>query len=384
MDLLYYMNMEIHKNRIIVYALWMYLFLTPLSFIGFIPGISFTRMIVFLPLFVSIFYINRMKLIFDRLIILPITYIFILLLSVFFSIDQSVSAERVFSVAQNIGVILLFSSIQFNKNELKVIKHGIVASGWFTFGLLLLFAEPLGDTFRISINIGGISQDPNDLVGYIMFSLVFYFSEVFLKRSFKAILLLFPFITILLLTGSRGGMISVLFAMVMFIIINSNFSVKYFVNVALVLIFMFIIFDISKSLLPVELITRYSFEFTEFDGGAGRFAIWDSLLNYWKDSSLFRKLFGWGTGTVQNYSYGKTVAHNVWIEALLEIGVVGLLALVVFYFSFFYKAYKEKQFVIFATLCGIIIMTLSLSLYSYKPLWNLFFLIIVIARSEKN
>lgn len=367
-----------------VIALWIYLFLTPLNFIGVLPGISLTRVVVFIPLFFLLLNFKKMKFRFDSLMVLPILYILVLFISISYSLNTSITIDRVLSIAQNITVVLLFSAVPFNSNEIKVIKSGIVYSGWFTLILLLFFSEPLGDTLRISIVINGVAQDPNDLIGYLMYTTVYNVSLFLKNKDLKSFLFILPFISVVLMTGSRGGLISVFIAIIFYILVYSSGSKRFLRNVFFSVSIVLVILFFARMLIPNDILERYTLESVFNDQGSGRFLIWESLWIIWKDSSLFRQVFGWGAGTVKLLAFKETVAHNIWLESLIEVGLLGMVSLVVFHIAYLNKAFRGKIYVVISAYIGLLVMTLSLSLYSYKPLWNILFLILLYTRYNQN
>ena len=127
-----------------------------------------------------------------------------------------------------------------------------------------------------------------------------------------------------------------------------------------------------------DLITeRFSLEFSINDGGANRFEIWKRLLDYFGDSTLFRKVFGYGAGTVTDYAWQGRVAHNVYIEVLVEMGLIGLFFIVTMYGYYLKKAKDSSVKYLYPILIGYLVLALSLSLYSYKPIWNIILMIVI-------
>ena len=375
---------KINSTRIMAYSLFIYLLLTPLNFIGFIPGLSFTRILVILPLSISLLNIKNMRIRLDYYTILPILYILVLMFSIVYSVEASSSIARTFSVSQNILAILLFSFVKYNKRDIEIITNGLVLSGWFTILLLIFFAEPLGNTLRMSIVIGGVSQDPNDLIGYLFFTIIYYFAFFTSGKKILNLVLLVPFIIVILLTGSRGGLLAVLISMMTYLAITTKSLKKFAFNTIFAILVLFVFLNIANILIPTEILERYTFDFIFNDQGAGRFTIWDSILIHWKNSPFSRQLFGWGSGTIRLFTYRNTVAHNLWFEALIEIGFFGTCVLFLFFFTYLKKAYKDNFYVLFSVLIGLIVMTLSLSLYSYKPIWNTFLMILIITRYNQK
>jgi O-antigen ligase len=130
-------------------------------------------------------------------------------------------------------------------------------------------------------------------------------------------------------------------------------------------------------------VQRYDISFISTDGGAGRLDIWKSILSNYNSSTELKKFFGWGAGTIPYFTYNGEVGHDIWIESLVEIGIIGVMILFIFYYIYFRKACRIREYVVAASFIGYMIMTLSLSLYSYKPIWNIILLIILLKNRKQ-
>jgi O-antigen ligase len=95
--------------------------------------------------------------------------------------------------------------------------------------------------------------------------------------------------------------------------------------------------------LPESVAQRYDPAYSLKDGAANRSTLWRVVLRNFLDSTVFHKLFGQGSGTIIYFTIGGQVAHNIWLEALIEIGLLGAAVLFAFYFMFFIKALLMKE-----------------------------------------
>ena len=139
------------------------------------------------------------------------------------------------------------------------------------------------------------------------------------------------------------------------------------------------------SLLPEEVAVRFTPEYIEEYGSTGRSAIWLYLLNRYSVSGIFRTLFGYGFGTVAYLNeYNHLVAHNMWIEHLLAVGAIGLLIFVCMQAAYFAAAWRSKEIFVISAYTGYLVMMLSLTLLSYKPIWNCMIMILIISNYHKR
>jgi len=133
------------------------------------------------------------------------------------------------------------------------------------------------------------------------------------------------------------------------------------------------------SILPVELRERFiPTEGSFIEGAESRFDIWGSIIYKFTFSSLYNQLLGMGAGTVRHFAYEGQVGHNIWLDSLIETGLFGTVLLFVFYYSFLKKALTLKSYVVASSFIGYMIMALSLSLYRYRPLWNILLFVLIL------
>ena len=163
---------------------------------------------------------------------------------------------------------------------------------------------------------------------------------------------------------------------------NENYKVTSLSKTIIAIIIISIAFNIASIMFPSSITERYDIAYTIDDGGSSRWYIWESVLQNYSNSTLFNQMIGTGAGTIRHHNHHNAVAHNIIIESLVEIGIVGTFILLIFYIAFFKKALKMKEYVVASSFLGYMIMTMSLSLYSYKPIWNIILLIILLINRE--
>lgn len=378
-------RIEEEKNiKIITILLCIYLLLAPLDFMAIIPGVSLSRVLIFLPLIGFTLNIKNTQIILDRYLVLPVLYMMFLAGSIFYSYNMGDTFGRTLSISFNIGVILVLSWINYNSYEIDLFKKSLVYSGWLTVLLMMLY----GDTSlnRLTVIVNGNYQDPNYLSGFLIFSIIYYLDELIKGKKTSALIKVVIFLYFVLLTGSRGGMIAILVSMVFYIFTwmhEQEFKIKSFLKIITIVIFVIIMFSEVMQLLPESVSQRFSLEYSINDSGAGRFDIWKVLINNLTQFNIFRIFFGTGAGTVV-YSANGFVAHNLWIESLVEVGVIGTSLLIGFYFVYLKSAYKMKEYVIYASFIGYLVMSLSMSLFTYKPIFNILLMINIIKNHNKE
>lgn len=375
------------KIRIGTLLLFIYFVLAPLDFIPILHGISVSKIIIFIPLFGTLFCLKNMRLYLDKFSIILILYILLLLGNSLYSVDVYLSINRSITIGLNLGVVIFLSMQNYDNLEIDVLKKGIVFSGWLTIILMIFYSGNNLFGGRASITINGTSQDPNYLNGFLIFAIIYYLDDYMKKNNIISFIKMFVFLIFILLTGSRGGTLSIICSILFYIFLKMK-DIKFTISsliILLGLIFaMILVFNITLSFLPDTISRRYNPSYTINDNGAHRIDIWISIFENYKNASLFNKIFGSGAGTIKYFTYSGNVAHNIWIEALMEVGVIGLFVLFLLYYTYFQKSCKMKEYVLASSFFGYIVMGMSLSLYSYKPIWNIILLILIVKNNKKK
>lgn len=369
------MKTEQKYHSIFILSLAIYLLMMPFDFMSIIPNVSLSKILIAVPLLGAVLDINS----FGKLKVkslYTLLYPLAIFVSMLFSIDFNGSLDRLVSVALNVGLIIFLASRRYMAKELEVVYAAVGLSGWLLVIMCIIFSEVSSDG-RLTVMINGESQDPNYLCGFLILPTCYYLFRFLQDRKLFGIISVVAFAVVVFLTGSRGGTLAVLTAVVVLLFKMASGSRKKMWNsigfLVLVAIFVIIIWDY----LPEEITIRFSSEFNEEDQGSHRIEIWESLLKHFANRPFSGQLFGTGASTVVLYSAYNYVAHNVFIEALAEMGALGLILIGGMYMYYGVQAWREKRTFVFPAFVGYMIMCLTMSLYNYKPIWNLLLIIVI-------
>lgn len=373
--------------KINVYLFAVFFVLSPLDFLSIIPGVSLSRFLVIIPILATLLNLKNGRLKFDRYFILPTLYLLFVIFSLFYTYNIGSTIQRIIPIALNVSMILLVSMLSYNEKEISVIKQSFVYSAWITLLLMLIYSSIDPVEGRLLITVSGVYQDPNYICGFFIYAIAHYFDKLLSTKKISNVVPIFIFLYFIILTGSRGGLLAALgtiFVLLLLKIQRKKFEVSRLLKFAFFACFTLMILYLGMMLAPDSVISRFSLAYNLADDGSSRIRIWESIIYVLKDSSGLRITLGYGAGTIRFFTYGGSVAHNTWLESLLEIGVIGLLILFLFYFVYFIKSFTEKQYVITASFAGYLIMSLTLSLYSYRPIWNIIILMVLLARNYQH
>lgn len=298
-----------------------------------------------------------------------------------YSINDYLSRQRAHSLFFNYVLIIVCASSKKNEIELDFLKKTLAISGWVVVGLMIFFNGNLeGGGDRLTVMVDGQEQDPNYLCGYMLFSVAYYLDIVFNKgKKIWAIISLATIFIVVISTGSRGGTLAIVSTCLFFYLLDNKNKHKIRNLFIIALVTVGVLFIVNRYI-SEDVLLRFSKEYIEADQGAGRFQIWESAIYSYKNFGIFNKIFGSGAATIRNYTVN--VAHNIWLETLVELGIIGLTLLIIMYTLFVKYGFKLKSKVYLASLLGYIVMTMSLSLYTYKPIFTIFMLIAMVYKFE--
>jgi O-antigen ligase len=116
-----------------------------------------------------------------------------------------------------------------------------------------------------------------------------------------------------------------------------------------------------------DVLERYEVSNVVEGKGTGRIDIWFQTLTYFfNKSSLFRLFFGYGYDSFLKVAYlayhGDHIAHNIFIQVLVEEGFVGLSLLVVMLLRLFFTMLKKKRYFLSGALIGYMVVGLTLDI----------------------
>ena len=375
--------------------LGLYFLLLVMGALG-IPGIgSVLRYLALLPVLYCLcsrlrghhFYIKRSK-----AVLFFTIFVILCFLSSITSISPRASLSRSISQLSFLLMLITTSSYSFSEDEVLYLRNKLVWASRITAVITLVFGYYSAGRLLLR---GIIQEDPNYLCAYFLFGIANDMSVLLDENSIKkkaiSVIELFVYVYIAVATGSRGGLMALLVCMVVEYICSAlmnRLSLNKIVSQLLVIISIIAIILIVMHFASQQLLERFTVQDVIDSRGAGRFDIWQDAIATYKDSDLLRKLFGYGTGTAAAIAsfFGfrrVNVFHNIFLENLLELGAVGLIVYAIYTISFCALAIKSKNKFAIPILLGIIVLSFSTSLYTFKPYWDILLFIICLNNTDE-
>jgi len=306
-----------------------------------------------------------------------LTFTLIATLSLLWSVDQEATIKGLMTLVGLIAVLLMVVIQPWDDWQIGLTGKGILIGG-ITISLFTIYLRAKGIFYpaseRASLVINQRLIDPNHLGTSLILPLSIALNSI-LEGKKKVIFTTCAFIIMVLaisLTGSRGAIISAAAAAV-FLYWGKRRSMR---AVLLLILISAIIIMLVPRYIPPEVEERYSLKNILASQGAGRFPLWETaIIAFGK-----RPLTGWGYDSFSKLTSGKLaylhgqVTHNIYLQVLSEIGVVGIFSLIMGLFASFRYAYRQSDRnpfyrAIAASLIGVAISSVSLGTLNYKYFW---------------
>ena len=372
-----------------VICLGIYFMAMPFDSFNFGGMGSLNRILILLPIIGillernTLFYVGNLT----KILIVYLAYF---LLTTVYSISLDITLSRVWTLLMNIMAVLCVGALRksYSEREINFLKKSLVIGGILTIVFTLAFSG-MGSSGRLTmmVNEGGQGQDQNYLNGYMMFVFVLFVARA-LKKSFFYICPILGIFLFILFTGSRGSLlafsVTALF-IVFYVLHNQKKSMYAMIILAVIFFILYLCIDSIMALLPPSVAVRFTADYVAANTTTGRGDIWMYLLQVYADSSVFRQLMGFGYGATSlvnqmGGNFGNLVAHNLWIEHLIMGGLFGEILFNILIICYIRAALRTGDIFIIASYIGFLVMAMSLSLISYKPIWDCMMMIIIITR----
>ncbi len=290
--------------------------------------------------------------------------------------DRDVAVSFVIGHIQNAGLMFCITLRRYNSREIEWLENVQIA----LLGILVcigLFGDTtFTDTERTTMSLFGGVSDPNYFCGFFIFPIAVSLKKA--AENKKYIGLCLPLIIlgiyVVILSGSRGGLLAVGVTLVAFVVLYSRNIWRMIIALLILAASAVLFWTIVVPILPENIAERMSIESVIESRGTYRGDIWKSMLNEIKNSS-WQWLTGRGINSEHVLMMGgrleTVVAHNGFIQTLYDQGVIGLLLFSGLSFSAIFRNIKKRTYIAVGMI-GILTLTLGLTLNpSMKSFWNL-------------
>lgn len=377
--------MTISTKKAYIFFLCIYLLCLPLGAINIGAFGSALKILSLLPILFAIMNIKYIK--FPSPLIRYFFYVLIAACSILVSTSVSASVSKVISITQLFLLMATSCCFTYTEEDIATIKKSLIWSS--RISAVLVLALGTYKEGRLWLTNGIINEDPNYFCMYLSFGAIATVQSLIYKVPFKkkifGIVELSVYLIVVLLTGSRGGLLALMCGIFAYILFSGKkFSPKKIVMIAIVGIILYMGFGALSDTLQ----DRFTVDSVVESGGTGRTEIWLQGLDLFSNGTFFQKIFGYGIATTrfnfksEGYAIDN-VMHNMFLESLVEIGILGFIVYSIMVFSFLRKSYKNYDKFSFGVMTCMIVMSLSTSISSFKPYINIMIFILCTCMREK-
>ena len=361
-------------------AITAYLLLLFFDFVQVVPGVSPARLGGFALLVFFFFNWKEIRLKLDVMTGLLFGLILISFVCLLSMPDPVAGINPCLSLCLNCGICILGRSLPYSSGDYRMCLSSLVVGGLIMVAMMFISPGAVGTEWvseRAVVNIGGSQQDPNEFCGYLILALTFFVVSAFLSSHF---ILIVPACIILyaaLLTGSRGGLISLVggaICALVFGLSKSKHRLTALIAGAFVLVVLIMNFDAIMKALPQSVSQR--FYTASFSSGTASFRInaWIDVLQAFLQSSILQQIIGHGFGMTMLVTFNGLVAHNAFVEMIYACGILGLCCYVGIWITSIMSCVKSSGYVELASLVAFAALLCTLSDFSMKVCWGLFLL----------
>lgn len=383
--------MKIKNNSLFVKWIGIYFFSLVVGAINIGAFGSLLKLIAIVPIFIWIlekhsFYINKELITFCL-------FFCCCMFSYIWSIDRNITLSRIISQLTFLILIIAVSGYKYTDDELLYLKKSLVWSSRITALVVLMTGNYLEGRIYLS---GIINEDPNYLCAYFLFGIVFAITTILSDSNIRKKIFYFIelgiYIYIAIGTGSRGGVLAILASSILAFFLyksKNKYSFNDIYKKAIFIIILILGIVWISNYIDLDILNRFSEKTLSSSNGTGRFDLWNNAIDAFKNSNIYRTILGYGTGSAIAITYifpfkRHNVFHNMFVEVLLELGILGECVYLLHISSFFQSSVKQKNYFCISIMIGMIILSLSTSIYAFKPYWNIMLFILCNSLKKKE
>lgn len=335
-----------------------------------------------------------------------LTFLILAGLSLLWAVEPARTLHSLYTLGGLFLIYLSSSIIPVKERDYQRLMYFIVVGGLIASAVSILsFARGLTyeETLRASLVIATERrEDPNEFATSLILPLMLALGWLVTgtnkaKRLFGGVFAL-VMLTAIVLTGSRGGMLGALAGLTVLVTGVRGWHTRLkLISIGLIVVLALFIIP-----LPSQLVVRFSPTNVMQSGGAGRLAIWQvgwsaflerPFAGYGYDNfayayELFRMQFPQTGYFIREFQ----VAHNIYLQALVELGILGGVILAFTIWHHWISLGRIKRVTVLhlalrSTLAGVSVASLTLNLLSSKSFWLVFTvtaMMISLSRSVKE
>lgn len=374
------------SNGIMTCCISLYFIMLPFGAVSLGKEGSVLKFIAVLPCFFFLLIYQRIVL--SKIVILQFFLIIKYIVDLCYTIEVNSSIQVIKTNILFLVLLVATGCANFDHSELKVIRNSLVWASRITCIFLIFFGSFKENRYLLS---GVITEDPNYLNGYFLFGLVHAVqalrSDDHKKIKILSLLEISIYFSASILTGSRGGLLSLIVSVFLMVVLGSNTRNRGNRKKIIIFLLLMFIFLCLLEIIPESSTSRFYLSTVMSTGGTHRFEIWKKSLEIFIESNVFREIFGYGCGTIRSiyltHQYMDVVSHNVFIQQILEGGIISFTLYSLIICCCLNYLIQKKDWMLFSCFIGFIVLSLSTSIMTFKPYWNAILIVNLLSGNDR-
>lgn len=372
------MKNKIHRMSIAVLALFLLLLPIDAALGNLIGKISLINYIGFIYIFLRIFQIvlidKKFSIVSFKKNIFLLIYIIYFVVSMLFRQNDQFNLFFYESFLLSAFIAILAIADTYEKKDFILFEKSIAFSFCSVLFAYLFMATT--ENGRLVFN-STRTMDPNFFASGMCLMVGVLFNNILTKnKKILWIIMLVFALFIIMLTGSRSGLVANLVVIFFIFLFNSNVSRGK--KISFIIMMLFVILFLSTNItkyIPQDILARFSLNYMINDSGAGRFIIWKRAIEFFYNNNILRMFIGTGPGTFQYLVMnGGHAAHNIYIQTLVEGGFLNFVIFMLFVIKTCINNLKNKNYLMFSVFIGCCISGLGIDINITRFFWICVFL----------
>lgn len=339
---------------------------------------SFTR--YYIVLMLALFLARYRWLQFRVFHIFVLTWFAIKVLSSMFVLPahgDDIVSRHLFSLIAMVALLVGMTVVTFEDHFVRLAVNGCLAYSVSISVLSLLYSKPYhGEaSARQVLTLGGVQLDPNNQAALcaVGFGISLYYLVFGTHRSFTYLFLATLSGVAVVLTGSRGGLVTLIVILIILALHAAALRRWALVKrLTFLIVSGWLVFEVSSSHLPADVILRV-FSVEDYGGGSGRIALWESGLRLLGQQPVFG--LGWG-----GYPSG---IHNTYLSMLLDVGLFGTAFFACAIGYAFRRAWRQRLALASVILASGLVPAFFIDAINKRFFWNAIILGFMIVQAQE-
>ena len=246
-------------------------------------------------------------------------------------------------------------------------KSGVLTSKFITLsGILLIVAAILSFYHAQQLALIKLLTEADDTTVNASVLFLMFLPMVLIIRNRVISLMLFCVCLFFLVQGAkRGNIIAAVLPSALYVWMLFNENRKSFSRILLLIVAMVGVAIWTKDIILSDDYLLQRYEDTLEGNSSGRDVIYQTMWNMWYEAnSVLTIIFGYGFAGTVTFSSMHKMAHNDWLEILVDYGLVGIVCYLWIFVSFFKVVIKMKSSIYRCVLLSILFVWFSKTLFS--------------------